>query len=69
VRLTTPVPSLAVVKILDATGKKVLTQTQQLATGMNEMLIAGIANLAKGVYTAQVMFNNEIYNQRLVIQR
>ena len=69
VRLTTPVVSLAVVKILDATGKKVLTQTQQLATGTSEILITGIANLAKGVYTAQVMFNNEVYNQRLVVQR
>lgn len=69
VHMTAPTASVATITVLDANGKRVLQQSQQLLTGNNAFQIAGINGLQQGTYLVQVIVQHEIFNQKLVIRR
>jgi uncharacterized repeat protein (TIGR01451 family) len=56
-------------KILDAAGKILLQQTEYLQRGANKFELRAIEKLQNGVYTVQVVINNEIQNIRMLIQK
>ncbi len=60
--------AIARIHVLDATGKRVLQQSQRVYNGNNHFQIAGISTLQQGVYVVQVIIQNEIFNQRLIIR-
>ncbi|MEO6314227.1 MAG: T9SS type A sorting domain-containing protein [Chitinophagaceae bacterium] len=69
ISLAVKAPSSAKIFVLDAAGKQVLQQTQQLYNGVNAFEIVGISKLQNGVYMVQVILNQEVINHRLIIQR
>jgi uncharacterized repeat protein (TIGR01451 family) len=69
VLVTTPHATPVVINIVDATGKRIQQQVQQLIAGDNNVTVTAVSSLPVGIYMVQVVVNNEVFNQRLVIQR
>lgn len=58
----------AQIRIVDITGKNVLTLTSGLNKGVNTIETAGLASLSKGVYFVQVTINGETSTYKLMKQ-
>ncbi len=56
------------VKVLDISGKTVLTQQSRLVNGVTNISINNINTLTKGVYLIQLTVNNELVTKKLVIE-
>lgn len=58
----------AQIRVMDITGKNVLSLSPQLTKGVNTIQTEGLAALSKGVYFVQVTLNGEISTHKLVKQ-
>ncbi len=59
----------AEVKVLDMTGKTVLSTSRLISAGVNSFRIDEITKLADGLYTVQVIEGQEVFNERIVIRK
>jgi uncharacterized repeat protein (TIGR01451 family) len=57
------------IRLLDNTGKTVLLQKQKATKGNNTILLENLSQYNSGIYTLQLLINNEITSQKLVISR
>ena len=53
--------------LVDNAGRMVLLQTQKTAMGANVVQLQGLSKYDAGVYTMQVMVNNDITSQKLIL--
>ncbi|MEO6314229.1 MAG: T9SS type A sorting domain-containing protein [Chitinophagaceae bacterium] len=61
--------SQAEIRILDASGKTVLSKQRLLSTGINSFRIDDIARFADGLYTIQIIDGQDVFNERIVIKK
>jgi hypothetical protein len=59
--------TLITVRLLDNTGKTVLLEKIRAAKGANAYQLTGLLRFANGVYSVQVLINDELTTQKLVI--
>jgi len=57
------------VRMLDNTGKTVIIQNQKAVKGINTVQLNNLIRYSSGVYTVQVLVNNEVVSQKLVLSR
>ena len=57
------------VRLLDNTGKTLIVQNQKAVKGVNTIQLNNLIRYSSGVYTVQVLVNNEVVNQKLVLSR
>ncbi len=57
----------AVVRVLDMTGRVVLTNNTKLFTGSNTISFHNTQQLAAGTYSVQMLLNGEVFTEKLVI--
>lgn len=59
----------ATLRILDNTGKIVMTIQAKIFKGNNNILLSDLSSLSNGVYNVQILSDDEWYNTKLVILR
>jgi len=59
----------ATLKITDNAGQVVAIQKENVAKGKNSLEISNLSRLGNGIYSVQLIINNEIYTVKLVIAR
>ncbi|MEP6749150.1 MAG: T9SS type A sorting domain-containing protein, partial [Bacteroidota bacterium] len=57
------------VRLMDITGKLVLSKLQPLTAGINSFRIDDIVRLANGIYTVQIIGGQQTFNERLIIKK
>lgn len=57
------------IKIIDALGQLIYYQKEKLAKGVNVITINSLFNLSKGIYTLQVVMDNEIFSTKFISTR
>jgi uncharacterized repeat protein (TIGR01451 family) len=55
------------IRLVDDIGKTVMVQKQNAAKGNNMIHLIGLAKYGTGVYTMQVLVNNEIITQKMIL--
>ncbi|MGC4100200.1 T9SS type A sorting domain-containing protein [Ferruginibacter sp.] len=61
--------SAVLLKLVDNMGKVLLQQTQRSVRGNNVLRIDGLGKFSAGVYTLQVLVNNEVTTQKLIVSK
>jgi uncharacterized repeat protein (TIGR01451 family) len=61
--------SEVILRLVNSLGKTVLIQTQRVIKGSNVLQLNGLTRYGAGVYTVQVLVNNEIATQKLVLTK
>ncbi|MEP7280085.1 MAG: T9SS type A sorting domain-containing protein [Bacteroidota bacterium] len=59
----------AQVRLLDITGKLVLSVLQPLTAGLNSFRVDDITRLSNGIYTLQVIKGPQTFNEKLIIRK
>jgi Secretion system C-terminal sorting domain len=59
--------TLVRIKIINALGKIIYQQEESVMKGSNILSLNTILQLAKGIYTVQVVMNNEILNKKIIV--
>jgi hypothetical protein len=59
-------PSSGLIRLIDNTGKQLMTKSFNVSNGSNSILVDQLGFLPKGIYVIQVMLNNKLYNQKIV---
>ncbi len=57
----------ATVKILDVSGRTIITRQQRLANGTNTIMVNGLDKLAKGTYIVQIIANGKTVTRKLTL--
>jgi Ig-like domain CHU_C associated/Secretion system C-terminal sorting domain len=57
------------IRLVDNTGKTVLQHNQLVSKGSNNIQLTNLEKYATGVYTLQVLINNEIVTQKLILNK
>ncbi len=60
---------MAQLRIINPAGNVVLSTQEHLTTGTNAFTIKNLGRFATGIYTVQVVINDEVKNQQLLIRR
>ncbi|HEX4851652.1 MAG TPA: T9SS type A sorting domain-containing protein, partial [Puia sp.] len=58
----------AIMRLIDNAGRQIMTKSFNLNAGSNSLMIDQLTHLAKGIYMVQLVYNDNIYNQKLVKQ-
>jgi hypothetical protein len=61
--------SEVIIRLLDNTGKNVLVQKQKVNKGNNAVQLTSLSKLSNGMYTLQLLVNDEIINQKLILSK
>jgi hypothetical protein len=69
IRISTESKKNIEVRVIDATGKLVLKQQNQVAEGLNSISINNQGRLQPGIYTVQIMADDEILSSKLSVIR
>jgi hypothetical protein len=56
----------ATLRLIDNSGRQILTRTFTVSNGNNSELVDQLGNLPRGIYVIQVMFDNSLYNQKII---
>ena len=67
-RVNTIVDAKATVRVMDMTGRNLVSSNTVVSNGNNAITI-DINNIPAGTYNVQVLINGETYNQRLVVAK
>jgi hypothetical protein len=59
-------PGTGMMRLIDNSGRTILTKSFTATNGNNSILIDELGHLPKGIYVIQVMFDNNLYNQKIV---
>ena len=65
-KIFTEKPNIAILRLLDESGKQIKTGSYSLSRGSNSVMIDQLAMLPKGMYVVQILVNNNLYNQKLI---
>jgi hypothetical protein len=57
------------IRLVDNTGKTVLQHNQQASKGSNSIQLNNLGKYSSGVYSLQVLINNEMVTQKLIINK
>jgi hypothetical protein len=55
-----------VLRLIDNSGRQILTKSFIVSNGNNSIAVDQLGNLPKGIYIIQIMFNNNLYNQKVI---
>jgi Secretion system C-terminal sorting domain/Ig-like domain CHU_C associated len=69
VKFTAEKAGAVTVRLVDNTGKTVLQHNQLAGKGNNNIQLNNLEKYSNGMYTLQVLFNNEIVTQRLMLSK
>lgn len=69
IELPSTLESNALIRVMSHTGKVVITLSQKLTKGVNQITLTDLQHLPNGVYTVQVQTEGFLYNEKLVIIR
>ncbi|MDP4130681.1 MAG: T9SS type A sorting domain-containing protein [Bacteroidota bacterium] len=58
--------SVGELRVMDNSGRQILTKNVTVNNGNNSIMIDQLGNLPKGLYVAQVLLNNNLYNIKLL---
>jgi hypothetical protein len=61
--------STITLKLIDNLGKTILVQEQKVLKGNNSSQINGLGKYSNGVYTLQIVINDEIVTQKIIISK
>jgi hypothetical protein len=64
--LYTDKPGTGMLRLIDNSGKQIMTRSFTVNNGNNSILIDQLGSLPKGIYVIQVLVNNNLYNQKIV---
>jgi hypothetical protein len=67
VRFTAVTPGKIDLRVIDMTGKVILNQQSHVSVGTNSISVNNINYLQSGIYTVQVMHNDEIMNTKISV--
>ncbi len=56
----------AMMRLMDNSGKQIIYKTFAVNTGNNSIMIDQLGSLPRGIYIVQVIYDNTMYNQKLV---
>jgi Secretion system C-terminal sorting domain len=56
----------AMLRLIDNSGRQIITKSFGVTNGNNSILVDQLGNLPKGIYVIQVIFNNNLYNQKII---
>ncbi len=59
-------PDNGMLRLVDNSGRQILTKTFTITNGNNSIMIDQLGYLPKGIYIIQVMVNNNLYNQKII---
>ena len=60
---------LSEIKLIDPLGRVIRTQQQRISKGYNSFVISNLDGLGRGVYNVQIKMDNEVINEKIVIQK
>ncbi|MGC4100204.1 T9SS type A sorting domain-containing protein [Ferruginibacter sp.] len=69
VRLTAEKESLVTLRLVDNLGKTVLQQQQRVFKGNNVLQLSGLSKYSAGVYSLQLLMNDEVVTQKLILEK
>jgi Ig-like domain CHU_C associated/Secretion system C-terminal sorting domain len=69
VKLFVQKESEVIVRLVDAIGKTVLVQKQKVSKGNNVIQLNNLSNYNNGVYSLQVLANDEVITHKLIISK
>ncbi len=58
--------STGVIRVIDNSGRQIMTKSISVSNGNNSIMIDQLGNLPRGMYVVQVLLNNTLYNQKLM---
>ena len=58
--------STGVLRVIDNSGRQIMTKSISVSNGNNSIMIDQLGNLPKGMYVVQVLLNNTLYNEKLM---
>jgi hypothetical protein len=58
--------STGVLRVIDNSGRQIMTRSISVSNGNNSIMIDQLGNLPKGMYVVQVLLNNTLYNEKLM---
>ena len=58
--------AVAMMRLFDESGKQIVYKSFNVNVGNNSLMIDQLSSLPKGIYVVQVIFNNSMYNEKLV---
>ncbi|MBS1497438.1 MAG: exo-alpha-sialidase [Bacteroidetes bacterium] len=67
IKLTSAKEAEASIRLIDNGGKTILMQKNKIFTGINNLQLTGLSKFSRGIYTLQVMVQDELITQKLVI--
>jgi hypothetical protein len=59
-------PASGTIRLIDNAGKQIMLKSFNVYSGTNSVLVDQLGSLPRGIYVIQVMFNNKLYNQKIV---
>ncbi len=64
--LFTDKPDNGMLRLIDNSGRQILTKSITVTNGNNSIMVDQLGNLPRGIYIIQVMVNNNLYNQKII---
>ena len=64
--LYTEKPDNGMLRLIDNSGRQILTRSITVTNGNNSIMVDQLGNLPRGIYIIQVMVNNNLYNQKII---
>ena len=61
--------AVATIRIMDLSGRIMVTQTSKVAIGTNVFAFNNLSNFSAGAYNVQVMMDGELYNEKLIVAK
>jgi len=61
--------SIVILRLIDNLGKTVMVQQQKVLKGNNTLQINNLYRYSNGVYSLQVIINDEVVTQKLVLAK
>jgi hypothetical protein len=59
-------PGTGMLRLVDNSGKQIMTRSFTVNNGNNSLLIDQLGVLPRGIYVIQVLVNNNLYNQKII---
>jgi hypothetical protein len=66
--LNVPHNLVAMIRIIDVSGRIIINQMHRLNNGSNSIIIPQSSGLHNGLYTIQVVFEDEIHSRNFIVQ-
>ncbi|MBC7588824.1 MAG: T9SS type A sorting domain-containing protein [Chitinophagaceae bacterium] len=61
--------AVATTRIMDLSGRIMVTQTSKVAIGTNVFAFNNLSNFSAGTYNVQIMIDRELYNEKSIVAK